>query len=158
MKNLSKILLGLLALNAIIGNLRQSGAISGHITINGPRLVKAMSENLFIQFVSTEKNPNYQPIQANNRQFISTHFIEDASQLEPLPVVYYQQEQETTLEDLFGDIPDREESNIHILGQGETLMSLSNMYGVSSQRIKYTNGIRNERELRPGQLIRIPAS
>jgi len=150
MKTLFKVFIGLLAFNAIIGNLRRDGVISGHITINYPRLVKSMSNNIFIEFVS-EDNPVQYPPTNNAVQVIHNH-----QELEELPV-YYQNQPEERLEDLFDDIPSNQ-TNVHIFTNGETLMTLSSIYGVPRESIKKTNGIRHERDLRPGQIIWIPAS
>lgn len=146
MKTFTKIVVGLLVFNAIISNLRQEGVISGHISINYSKLIHKVSDITFIRLVDSDETRHYQPRQIN-RNYNNTNY--------ELPV-YYQQQPEVQLEEYFEDVP--QEPNVHIISDGETLITLGAIYGVSWREIKEKNGIRNVRRLRPGQKIWIPTS
>ena len=146
MKNIMKVVIGFIVFNAIVGNLRQEGIIAGKITINYPKLINKVSSSVFVEFVSTEQNTNWGVEPTRQR-----HTIHHQN----LPV-YEQQWQEPELEDYFEDVP--KESNVHIISDGETLISLASIYGVSWRRIKEANGIRDARKIRVGQKLWIPTT
>lgn len=144
MKSLFKLAFGLLALNAVMANLKQEGVISGQITVNYPKLVQKVSENICVRFVDSDEEmlPQNFPV-----QYVGNN-------LENLPV-YSEQAEPERLEDLFTDI---EPETFHVVQDGETLISLSALYGVSWQVVKAKNHIEDVRRLQPGQKLLIPAS
>lgn len=144
MKSFTKIFIGFLVFNAIMANLRQEGVISGQITINYPKLIRKVSDNIFIRFVDSEENMYPQNIQV---RYVENNF-------DNLPV-YHEQDQVERLEDIFSEY---DENNFHIIQNGETLISLSALYGVSWKQIKAMNQIKDVRHIQPGQKIRIPTS
>jgi len=144
MKSLFKLAFGFLALNAVMANLKQEGVISGQITINYPKLVQKVSENICVRFVDSDEEMLPQNFQV---QYVDNN-------LENLPV-YSEQTEPERLEDLFTDI---EPETFHVVQDGETLISLSALYGVSWQSVKAKNHIADVRRLQPGQKLLIPAS
>jgi nucleoid-associated protein YgaU len=144
MKSFTKLVIGFLAFNAIMANLKQEGVVSGQITVNYPKLIQKVSENIGVRFVDSDE--------AMYPQNSGVRYVEN--NFDDLPV-YSEQDQSERLEDIFTDL---EDETFHIVQDGETLISLSSIYGVSWESIRETNHIADVRRLHPGQKLVIPAS
>jgi hypothetical protein len=166
MKSWMKILLGVFIFNAVMNHLRNEEIITGQININYSRLVNSVTSNNVIRFVDTDNN---QYVDRNMIQNLSTaHYRQEIPQNQRQNSRYYQEDEER-IEDLFDEeaesvsdyTPDPEpinDNSIHVVRNGETLITLGTIYGISWRRIKEINGIYDVNDLRPGQKIWIPNS
>ncbi len=166
MKSWMKILLGVFVFNAVMNHLRNEEIITGQININYSRLVNSVTSNNVIRFVNTDNN---QCIDRNMIQNLSAaHYRQEVAPYQRNNSRYYQEDEER-IEDLFDEeaesmsdyTPDPEpinDNSIHVVRNGETLITLGTIYGISWRRIKEINGIYDVNDLRPGQKIWIPNS
>lgn len=139
MKLLIKGIIGLFVVNSLLGNLKQEGIISGRVSINYPKLIKKLGDNICIEFKSSDDelpNPNRLEHFSFNYDQNDDYFQED---------IIYEEESQNF-----------HKNRYHILQHGETLSTLGSRYGVPWREIQEINRIRNVRNIRPGQRIIIP--
>lgn len=166
MKSWMKILLGIFVFNAVMNHLRNEEIITGQIHINYSKLVNSVTSNSVIRFVDTEID---QYPDQNTIQNLSTirHQREVPRYRDENPKYY--QDDEERIEDLFNDEEENiselqpspepiNNTSIHVVRNGETLITLGTIYGINWRRIKEINGIYDVNDLRPGQKIWIPNS
>ncbi|MBN1350534.1 LysM peptidoglycan-binding domain-containing protein [candidate division KSB1 bacterium] len=160
MKLVTKGIIGLFALNFFMGSLRQEGIITGTIYINYPRLFKRIGSNFCVEFVSSN---DHQLMRRETYEPLNFYFEDEPErriEFESEPGTEYDYDQDRQWLDENFDInivpPPESKPSYHVLRRGETLISLSSMYGVPWREIKEANRIRNARRIRPGQRILIP--
>ncbi len=164
MKSWMKVLLGIFIFNAVINHLRNEEIITGQININYSKLVSSVTANNVIRFVDTDIN---QYPDRNAIQYLPPNDYQPERQEYPERQLRYYHRNEERIEDLFneeeiresGDTPDPiSDTSVHVVRNGETLITLGTIYGISWRRIKDINGIYDVNDIRPGQKIWIPRS
>ncbi|MBN2091431.1 LysM peptidoglycan-binding domain-containing protein [candidate division KSB1 bacterium] len=164
MKSWMKILLGIFIFNAVMNHLRNEEIITGQININYSKLVSSVTSNNVIRFVDTDIN---QYPDRNTIQYLPPdNYRPERQQYQERNMRYHQRDEER-IEDLFnedemiesGYAPEPiSDTSVHVVRNGETLITLGTTYGISWRRIKDINGIYDVNDIRPGQKIWIPNS
>lgn len=164
MKSWMKILAGIFIFNAVTNHLQNEEIITGQIHINYSKLVNSVTSNNVIRF--TDQNTQQYPDRNSIQNLSTTYYRQEETRYQEENQRYYPAEEER-IEDLFegestGEVEYTPEpiynKSVHVIKNGETLITLGTIYGISWRRIKDLNGIYDVNDIRPGQKIWIPNS
>lgn len=148
MKLITKGIITFIAINFILGSLRQEGIITGSISINYAKLFNKIGNNFCIEFTGSDnriqQRDRVERLDFNFENRRDNDFRNHNGLLDEEA-------------DFFNESESKQKCNYHILRRGETLITLSSKYGVPWREIQLVNQIRNARRIRPGQRIAIPA-
>lgn len=127
----------------VLGNLRKLGKVhkrkvqsAGFVVLKSPDIPSILVETAFISNPSEEKNlasPSYQ----NKLARAIFKGIQDYYRLRAAPAIHMA-------------------SRKHVIGPGETLSEIAQMYGVSTRQLQNANTLRTTR-IKVGQVLEIPA-